>query len=139
MNRVDRVTLITQRLQAAFSPTELEVQDDSAEHLGHAGSRDGAGHYSVLIAANCFKGKSRIAIHREIYQVLNDLIPQQIHALKITIKFEKEMPLREQNLFLCAKELEEHTGLKEEIATWDKEFGQDGLDSRGKCTQIIIK
>lgn len=85
MNTEDRVALIKQRLQDAFSPTELKVRDDSAEHQGHTGSQGGAGHYSVFIAADCFKSKTRIAIHREIYQVLNDLIPKQIHALKIKI------------------------------------------------------
>ena len=85
MNTEDRVALIKQRLQDAFSPTELEVRDDSAAHQGHAGSQGGAGHYSVFIAANCFKGKTRIVIHREIYQILSDLIPEQIHALKIKI------------------------------------------------------
>ncbi len=83
MNTPDRMILIKQRLQTAFSPTRVEVQDDSAQHKGHAGSRDGAGHYTVFIEADCFKGLSRIEIHREIYRVLSDMIPEQIHALQI--------------------------------------------------------
>ncbi len=83
MNTIDRIPFIKQRLQAAFSPIRLEVQDDSAKHKGHAGSQGGAGHYTIFIEADCFKGKSRVAIHREIYQVLNDMIPEQIHALQI--------------------------------------------------------
>jgi BolA protein len=75
--------IIKNRLQMAFSPTQLEVQDDSAQHQGHAGSQSGAGHYTIFIAADCFRGLSRVAIHREIYRVLNDLIPEQIHALQI--------------------------------------------------------
>ncbi len=80
-----RVATIHQRLQDAFSPTKLEIIDDSEHHKGHAGSQGGAGHYTVIITASCFDGKSRIAVHREIYQVLNDLIPGQIHALKIKV------------------------------------------------------
>jgi BolA protein len=80
---MDRISLIRDRLQNAFSPSHLEVHDDSELHKGHAGSQGGAGHYTIVIAADCFKGKSRVAVHREVYKVLEDLIPQQIHALRI--------------------------------------------------------
>ncbi len=55
-------------------------------------------------------------------------IPQRERSKVLAVLLEKEITLREQNLYLCAKELEEYSGLKEEMATWDKEFGQDGLD-----------
>lgn len=86
MTPQERITLIQQRLQDAFTPTQLEVQDDSAQHKGHVGSQHGAGHYTVVIAADCFKGKSRVAVHREIYHILSDLIPKEIHALQIMTK-----------------------------------------------------
>lgn len=85
MTPQQRITVIKQRLQDAFQPTQLDVIDDSAKHVGHAGSRDGAGHYTVVIAAASFQHKTRIAIHREIYQVLTDLIPHDIHALQIRV------------------------------------------------------
>lgn len=78
--------LIQESLQNAFTPTQLEVIDDSAKHKGHAGSRDGAGHYTVKIKAECFKNEARIDIHRKIYQVLGDLIPEKIHALRIVLQ-----------------------------------------------------
>lgn len=83
---MDRIKLIQDRLQNAFSPLHLEVIDDSHKHVGHAGSKGGAGHYTVVIAADCFAQQSRIEAHRHVYQVLNDLIPEQIHALQIVIK-----------------------------------------------------
>lgn len=76
---------IYELLQNAFVPTQLEIVDDSAKHAGHAGNVNGAGHYTIVIAADCFKNKSRIAIHREIYAVLSDLIPSEIHALQIKL------------------------------------------------------
>ncbi len=85
MSIENRIEVIRQRLQEAFSPTQLEVQDDSPQHTGHLGSQQGAGHYTVIIAADCFKGQSRVAAHREIYQVLQDLMRDDIHALKISI------------------------------------------------------
>ena len=81
-----RIDVIKQRLEQAFSPVHLDVIDDSEKHKGHAGSQGGAGHYTVIIAADCFAGKSRLNIHREIYAVLDDLIPHEIHALVIRVK-----------------------------------------------------
>lgn len=83
---MQRIPLIEERLRAAFAPVMLEVIDDSAQHIGHAGSRDGAGHYTVVIAAACFDGLSRVDAHRKIYAVLADLIPREIHALRIDIQ-----------------------------------------------------
>ncbi len=82
MNSAQRIETIKERLKK-FSPVHLEVIDDSAAHAGHAGSAGGAGHYTVIIQAECFKNKNRVDIHRQIYQELNDMIPQEIHALVI--------------------------------------------------------
>jgi BolA protein len=77
--------LIQERLQTAFSPVELQVIDDSHQHIGHEGSKDGAGHFTVNIRAASFVGLSRIEAHKRIYHVLEDLIPHKIHALRIII------------------------------------------------------
>jgi BolA protein len=81
-----RIALIRERLQQAFAPEYLEIIDDSEQHKGHKGAEGGAGHYTVVIHAAYFANQSRVTAHREIYRVLNDLIPEQIHALKISIK-----------------------------------------------------
>jgi BolA protein len=80
-----RIEIIRERLQLAFTPTHLEITDDSEKHRGHVGSRGGAGHYTVIISAANFMGKTRVAVHQEIYTVLADLIPHEIHALIIKI------------------------------------------------------
>jgi BolA protein len=85
MTSAERITIMRTRLQEKFLPTQLDIIDDSDKHRGHAGSRDGAGHYTVQIAAAHFAGLTRIAAHREIFTVLDDLIPREIHALQITI------------------------------------------------------
>ena len=82
---MQRIEMIKQRLEEAFSPTFLEVIDDSEKHIGHAGASGGAGHYTVVIASLSFKNKTRLSVHREIYAVLSDLIPHEIHALKIKL------------------------------------------------------
>jgi BolA protein len=80
-----RADLITTRLQTAFSPTHLEVLDESDNHIGHAGHQGGGRHFAVIIAADCFAGISRVAAHRQIYALFTDLMPDQIHALRIQV------------------------------------------------------
>ncbi len=74
--------MIRQRL-SRLSPESLEVFDDSSEHAGHAGARDGGGHFQLVIVAREFAGKTAVARHRLIYDALSDLMPKQIHALAI--------------------------------------------------------
>lgn len=84
-NTDSRLQMIRDRLQQAFNPTHLEIIDDSAKHVGHVGSQGGAGHYTVIIGSDQFKNQSRISVHRQIYAVLNDMIPHEIHALQIQL------------------------------------------------------
>lgn len=77
---------IYHRLQKAFSPSYLEVIDDGHKHIGHVGSQNGAGHFTIIIQAECFSHQSRLVAHRAVYQVLSDLIPEKIHALQIKFK-----------------------------------------------------
>ena len=79
----DRVTAIRQRLADAFTPELLEVEDESHLHAGHAGARDGLGHFEVTIVAEAFEGRGRIERHRLIYAALGTLMQTDIHALKI--------------------------------------------------------
>jgi BolA protein len=81
----ERINLMQARLQQKFSPRTLEIIDDSGRHVGHAGSQNGAGHYTVKISADSFINKSRVDTHREIYALFADLIPDEIHALQIKI------------------------------------------------------
>lgn len=77
---------IHDRLQCYFSTTDIIVKDDSSVHKGHPGNVHGGGHYTVIISAQCFSGKSRVVVHREIYQALAEWIPHKIHALCIKVK-----------------------------------------------------
>ena len=85
MNAEERVALMTERLQHAFSPSYLEVLDESDKHIGHAGHQGGGRHFAVMITADCFAGVSRVDAHRQIYALFTDLMPDQIHALRIVI------------------------------------------------------
>jgi BolA protein len=61
------------------------VLDESYQHDGHAGA-NGSGygtHFRVRVAAPLFKGLSRVARHRLVYDALQDFIDQGLHALAI--------------------------------------------------------
>jgi len=76
--------LIAQKLTAAFAPQSLNVEDESHQHEGHAGHREGGQtHFRVYIVSNAFKGKTRLERHRMINGILVDELAGGIHALAI--------------------------------------------------------
>ncbi|MEO7337745.1 MAG: BolA family protein [Caldimonas sp.] len=77
-------------LRPTLAPSALQVIDDSHLHAGHAGAREGR-HFTVRITAECFKGLSRVARHRLIYDSLQLLIPRGIHALAIEARAPDEI------------------------------------------------
>lgn len=79
----NRVLAIRARLIAVFSPTELEVVDESDKHKGHPGARDGRGHFSVKIVSPRFAGRKPIERHRMVYQALDSMLKSDIHALSV--------------------------------------------------------
>ncbi len=79
-----RITLIEQRLRASLDLQELQLTDNSHLHAGHAGSRDGRGHYEVVLVSSRFAGMRPVARHQLVYRALGDLMQTDIHALGIT-------------------------------------------------------
>jgi len=78
----DVPALLRSRL-SVLAPTVLEIRDDSAQHVGHAGARDGAGHFSLLIVSEAFSGLSRLARQQRVLSEVGDLLPHPIHALSL--------------------------------------------------------
>ena len=72
------------RFQAALSPLELVLDDDSALHAGHAGAASGGGHYTVRIVSLQFEGLKLVTRHRLVYDSVHDMMHKEIHALAIT-------------------------------------------------------
>lgn len=78
-----RVERIRDLLALALMPQALTVTDDSHKHAGHAGARDGQGHFGVDIVSSAFAGKLPLARHRLVYAALGDMMQTDIHALSI--------------------------------------------------------
>ena len=68
---------------AALDPMSLEIIDESHKHAGHAGAREGGGHYVLKIVSSQFSGNNMVARHRMIYSALGELMKRDIHALTI--------------------------------------------------------
>ena len=77
------VSRIREILSGRFDPQVLDIEDDSALHAGHAGARDGGGHYRVFIVSPAFEGCSRVLRQRMIYDALGDMMKRDVHALAI--------------------------------------------------------
>lgn len=79
-NRIDQ---IRRRLEAAFEPETLEIYDESHLHIGHAGARDGKGHFRVRIISRQFSGLPLRRRHQMVYEALDQLMETDIHALSL--------------------------------------------------------
>lgn len=88
MNRIERIRSQLQTLQ----PIELDVIDESHLHVGHAGARDGRGHFKIRIISQEFTGKNPLARHRLVYKALGNLMETDIHALGIEAITSEEAP-----------------------------------------------
>ena len=79
---------IAQEMQArlaALEPSRLEVIDESEQHRGHAGWREGGQtHFRIRMSAPAFAGLSRVERHRLVNRTLGDIVPR-IHALALEL------------------------------------------------------
>jgi len=78
---------IEEKLTAQFSPSHLEVIDESHLHQGHVGARpEGETHFKVSIVSDKFAGLSRVQTHRMINEVLATELAGPVHALSLKTK-----------------------------------------------------
>jgi BolA protein len=77
---------VKKRLKNAFSPSFLEITDESSMHKGHAGAEDGMKHLSISISSTTLDLMPKLLAHRTIYETLGELMHTHIHALRIRIK-----------------------------------------------------
>lgn len=85
MDNSQRLERMQQLIQDALKPTQLEIIDDSHKHIGHAGAKDGKGHFTVIIQSEALEGKPMLQQHRAIYDALGDMMETDIHALAIKV------------------------------------------------------
>jgi BolA family transcriptional regulator, general stress-responsive regulator len=79
-NRLERIRA---RLSEQLRATAVDVIDDSHLHAGHAGARDGRGHFRVRIVSEAFSGLRPLQRHQLVYRSLGEMMQNDIHALSI--------------------------------------------------------
>jgi BolA protein len=79
----ERIVRIEGLLRQAFNIHSLKIEDQSHLHAGHAGAKDGKGHFQVMIVADEFAGLSPIKRHQRVYAAVGDMMNTDIHALII--------------------------------------------------------
>ena len=73
-----------ERLTATLSPSRLNLEDQSHQHVGHAGHDPrGESHFALTIESAAFTGLSRVERQRKVYAALGDLMRERVHALTI--------------------------------------------------------
>ncbi|GAB4845881.1 SufE-like protein 1, chloroplastic/mitochondrial [Ancistrocladus abbreviatus] len=84
---------IREKLEKELKPIELEVEDISYQHAGHAGVRgsDGETHFNLRVVSEDFEGKSLVKRHRMVYALLQDELQSGLHALSIIAKTPSEV------------------------------------------------
>lgn len=83
---------LRERIEAALAPGRLEIIDESHLHVGHAGARDGRGHFRVRLWSQQFAGLKPLARHRLVYEAVGRLMETDIHALAIEVLSPEEKP-----------------------------------------------
>ncbi|ODA31907.1 transcriptional regulator BolA [Veronia pacifica] len=82
---------IEQKLKDVFSPSYLEVINESHMHNVPAGSES---HFKVIVVSESFEGQRLISRHRAINTTLADELQNHIHALAMhtytDIEWQKE-------------------------------------------------
>ncbi len=133
MKNKKRIQEIETRLHQAFHPLHLKIEDHSAKHLGHAGAKDGRGHFQIQITAQAFQGKTLAESHRMIYTILGDMMKTDIHALQIETK-----PIALSELTdLVIKTISAHKA--QDIKVLDVSSLTDVMDTMVICTATSIR
>ena len=80
-------TRIAANLESEFSPSMLDLVDESDQHAGHAGAKglDGESHFALTIVSDAFEGIRSLKRHQMVYAAIGDEMPK-IHALSINAR-----------------------------------------------------
>ena len=71
---------IKSRLKKTIAIDHLTIMDDTGKHLRHQ-HYDGGRHFKIIIVSSTFEGVSLLDRHKLVYQALDGMIKNEIHAL----------------------------------------------------------
>ena len=83
MQQILRARAIEDALVNGLEADHVQVVDNSAGHANHVGAEGGGGHFAVVVVSPAFRGLSRIAAQKLVYETLAELMTHDIHALSM--------------------------------------------------------
>lgn len=75
--------ILEARLREGLDATHVEVIDESHLHAGHAGAKDGGGHFRAVIVSDRFAGLNRVRSQQLVFSVVDEWMGHEIHALSM--------------------------------------------------------
>ncbi len=90
MNPVEQQ--IIQKLQAALTPTLLEIENESHKH---SVPPDSETHFKAVIVSDAFDHRRLVARHQKVYAILAEELAGPVHALALHTYTESEWQKRE--------------------------------------------
>ena len=73
-------SIITKKLEEAFTPDHLQVINESASHNVPEGLES---HFKVVLVSQSFEGQSALKRHQSVYSVLATELQSGVHALAL--------------------------------------------------------
>jgi len=83
VDRSARAHAIENALREKLDAQHIEVIDHSALHASHLGAQGGGGHFQLVVVSEQFRGLSRLAAQKVVYEALAELMETEIHALSM--------------------------------------------------------
>lgn len=80
---------IRRKLTEGLAPSEIEVFDESEQHRGHGGWREGGEtHFRVRLKSASFNDLSRVQRQRAVHALLKEELAGPVHALALELSAE---------------------------------------------------
>ncbi|MGE4170567.1 MAG: BolA family protein [Candidatus Margulisiibacteriota bacterium] len=80
-------------LTEAFTPTQLDITDDSAKHNGHGGIHNRTNsHFSITLVSPLFIGKTPLQRHRAVNAILDPFFKAGVHAVQLNLSAPQSIP-----------------------------------------------
>ena len=74
------------KLLAEFEPQHLEIIDESEDHRGHGGYREGGEtHFRIVMRSEKLRGMSRVARQRAVMACVKQEMDERVHALALDV------------------------------------------------------
>jgi BolA protein len=87
-------TRIREKLNQAFAPIQLMIENESHKHAHHAAMKGAANtgetHFKVSVVSDSFAGQSRVQRHRMVNEVLAEELAGSVHALSVSAQTPEE-------------------------------------------------